>query len=319
MKSLRSKDEKKSFYNLIYNNPFTDDELCLFYDLIAFNHRYEEAFFTSEPDENILKMIDSVISEKLKIITPTLAFKFLNRLWTLYSEGTTTLDEKIINNIYCNLTANRFSIQLLDKATDDDELYYSFANSCNGLENYLIYNFYCSFCNLGLKANKMLTLDHVELFLALLNEADNIEENLINKITDIYLFLYKDIYDEVLRNNLTKTSTTILSRRFDGYEKYIINKHTNIKKVNFSIQFTSVAMKMLDYKDNIINPENLEYLKVGKIYLDTILMQLKEFEKDTVLSYYQENENTVDTRECVKALSYVKKSINESDKQKRES
>ena len=37
------------------------------------------------------------------------------------------------------------------------------------------------------------------------------------------------------------------------------------------------------------------------------------------LSYYQENENTVDTRECVKALSYVKKSINESDKQKRES
>ncbi len=76
---------------------------------------------------------------------------------------------------------------------------------------------------------------------------------------------------------------------------------------------------MLDYKDNIINPENLEYLKVGKIYLDTILMQLKEFEKDTVLSYYQENENTVDTRECVKALSYVKKSINESDKQKRES
>ena len=30
---------------------------------------------------------------------------------------------------------------------------------------------------------------------------------------------------------------------------------------------------------------------------------------------YQENEKTIDTRECTKALSYVKKSINEKDEQ----
>lgn len=44
-------------------------------------------------------------------------------------------------------------------------------------------------------------------------------------------------------------------------------------------------------------------------------MLLKEFEVDKVLSYYQENEKTIDTRECTKALSYVKKSINEKNEQ----
>lgn len=60
--------------------------------------------------------------------------------------------------------------------------------------------------------------------------------------------------------------------------------------------------------------EDREYLKIGKIYLDSLLMLLKDFEKDKVLSYYQENEKNVDTKECTKALSYVKKSIEERDK-----
>lgn len=57
----------------------------------------------------------------------------------------------------------------------------------------------------------MLILDHVELFLALLNESTEIEQDLIDEITSIYLFLYKDIYNEVLKNNLTKNSAVILS------------------------------------------------------------------------------------------------------------
>ena len=44
-------------------------------------------------------------------------------------------------------------------------------------------------------------------------------------------------------------------------------------------------------------------------------MPLKEFEVDKVLSVYNANEANVDTRECTKALSYVKKSINEKDEQ----
>lgn len=49
-------------------------------------------------------------------------------------------------------------------------------------------------------------------------------------------------------------------------------------------------------------------------------MLLKEVEVDRVLSKYQDYENEIDLRECPKALSYVKKSIEErDDKTKRNS
>lgn len=44
-------------------------------------------------------------------------------------------------------------------------------------------------------------------------------------------------------------------------------------------------------------------------------MLLKEVEVDRVLSEYQNYENEIDLRECSKAFSYVKKSIDEKDKQ----
>ena len=44
-------------------------------------------------------------------------------------------------------------------------------------------------------------------------------------------------------------------------------------------------------------------------------MLLKEFEVDRVLSEYQDYENEIDLREYSKALSYVKKSINEKNEQ----
>lgn len=159
----------------------------------------------------------------------------------------------------------------------------------------------------------MLMLDHVELFLALLNESTDINNDLIDRITNKYLFLYKEIYREVLKNSLTKDSAVILSQRFNGYERYIMQHHTDIREENIALQFTFEAMVMLSYKDYEITPNDIEYLKVGKIYLDSLLMPLKEYELDKVLSYYNANEVNVDTRECTKALSYVKKSIEERD------
>lgn len=299
-----------------YTRVFTKDELSLLNDLLIFNYKYEEAFFNNKIDENILEMIDSIIEEKLKSISPTLAFKFLNRIWTIYGNVNSTLDSYILNGFEPDLVIHRLSIQLLDKMTDDNMLYYKLINdSSNGLQNYLVYNFYYSFYDIELKANKMLTLDHVEIFLALLNESTEIEQDLIDEITSIYLFLYKDIYNEVLKNSLTKNSADILSQRFYGYERFIINKHTGIKEENIAIQFTSEAMSMLSYKDKDLIDDDIKYLTVGKIYLDSLLMPLKEFEVDKVLSYYNANEVHVDTRECTKALSYVKKSINEKDAQ----
>lgn len=298
-----------------YTRVFTKDELSLLNDLLIFNYKYEEAFFNNKIDEDILEMIDSIIEEKLKSISPNLAFRFLRRIWTLYSEGKTTLDAKIINGVDFDLSVNRLSIQLLDRATDDGKAFFNNYKTRNGgLRDYLNFNFYNRIYNIGSKANKMLILDHVEIFLALLNESTEIEQDLIDEITSIYLFLYKDIYNEVLKNNLTKNSAVILSQRFNGYERYIINYHTDIREENIAIQFAFEAMSMLSYKDKDLTEKDREYLKIGKIYLDSLLMLLKDFEKDKVLSYYQENEKNVDTKECTKALSYVKKSIEERDK-----
>ena len=317
MKSLRNRNDNNASINKVtFASAFTGDELNLLNDLLTFNYKYEEAFFNNKIDEDILEMIDSIIEEKLKSISPDLAFRFLRRIWTLYSEGKTTLDAKIINGVDFDLTVNRLSILLLDRATDDGKAFFNNYKTRNGgLRDYLNFNFYNRIYNIGSKANKMLILDHVEIFLALLNESTEIEQDLIDEITSIYLFLYKDIYHEILKNNLVKNSAVILSQRFNGYERRIMNCHTDIREENFSIQFAFEAMSMLSYKDKDLTEEDIEYLKIGKIYLDSLLVLLKDFEKDKVLSYYQENEKTIDTRECTKALSYVKKSINEKDEQ----
>lgn len=317
MRNLKDRNDKIKFNSIKYKcrSGFSNEELTLLEDLLIFNQRYEEAFFNTKIDVDILELIDSVIDDKLKSISPDLAFKFLNRIWTIYNEDNGTLDAKIINGVNFDLAVNRLTIQLLDRATDDISFLNNYNSRSRGLGNYLDYNFYNKVYGSGLKANKMLTLDHVELFLTLLNDSKDIDKHLIDYITDVYLFLYKDIYDEVLRNNLTKDSVAILAQRFNGYEKYIINHKTDIKERNFSIQFASEAISMLTYKDKDLTEDDLEYLKAGKVYLDSLLMLLKDFETDKVLSIYQESEQNVDTRECTKALSYVKKSINEKNEQ----
>ncbi len=316
MKSLRNRNDNNTSINKVtFARGFTEDELKLFYDLIAFTLKYEEVFFYDDIDDEVLNLIDRVIDEKINSISPTLAFKFLNRLWTIYSEGISTLDAKIINDVDFDLAANRLSIDLLNRATDDESFFNNYKTRSKGLETYLNFNFYNRIYNIGSKANQMLMLDHVELFLALLNESTDINNDLIDRITNKYLFLYKEIYREVLKNSLTKDSAVILSQRFNGYERYIMQHHTDIREENIALQFTFEAMVMLSYKDDEITPNDIEYLKVGKIYLDSLLMLLKEFEVDKVLSYYQEEENDIDTRECTKSLSYIKKSINEKDLQ----
>ncbi len=297
-----------------HNRRFSEEDLYLLDDLITFNCKYGEVFFNENRDTEILKMIDNIIDEKLKIVSPDLSFKFLNKIWCLSSEPEASLDSKILNDFECDLAVNRLSILLLDRATDDDNFFYNYISSSSGLISYFKFNYYRFFDSRGPKANKMLMLDHIELFLGLLNGSNDISDEKKKEIIDTYLFLYRDIYYESLNKNINQNSGITLAQRYSGYERFIINEYTKIRETNLSIKFIEIAENMLS-DDN-----NIEYLRIGKIYLDSILMLLKDFEVDRVLSEYQDYENEIDLRECPKALSYVKKSIEErDDKTKRNS
>lgn len=297
-----------------HNRCFSEEDLYLLDDLITFNCKYGEVFFNENRDTEILKMIDNIIDEKLKIVSPDLSFKFLNKIWCLSSEPEASLDSKILNDFECDLAVNRLSILLLDRATDDDNFFYNYISSSSGLISYFKFNYYRFFDSRGPKANKMLMLDHIELFLGLLNGSNDISDEKKKEIIDTYLFLYRDIYYESLNKNINQNSGITLAQRYSGYERFIINEYTKIRETNLSIKFIEIAENMLS-DDN-----NIEYLRIGKIYLDSILMLLKDFEVDRVLSEYQDYENEIDLRECPKALSYVKKSIEErDDKTKRNS
>ena len=297
-----------------HNRCFSEEDLYLLDDLITFNCKYGEVFFNENRDTEILKMIDNIIDEKLKILSPDLSFKILNKVWCLSSEPETSLDSKILNDFECDLAVNRLSILLLDRATDDDNFFYNYISSSSGLISYFKFNYYRFFDSRGPKANNMLMLDYIELFLGLLNGSNDISDEKKKEIIDTYLFLYRDIYYESLNKNINQNSGITLAQRYSGYERFIINEYTKIRETNLSIKFIEIAENMLS-DDN-----NIEYLRIGKIYLDSILMLLKDFEVDRVLSEYQDYENEIDLRECPKALSYVKKSIEErDDKTKRNS
>ncbi len=66
MKSLWNGNNKGQIHKYVYSGALTQDELKLLNDLIAFNCRYEDAFFNKDIDNSILEMIDNVIDDKLK-------------------------------------------------------------------------------------------------------------------------------------------------------------------------------------------------------------------------------------------------------------
>ena len=78
MNSLRDKNNHNILINKSsYTRGFTKDDLSLLNDLIIFNCKYQDAFFNTDIDNDILKMIDNVIDEKLKIVSPNLTLSRL--------------------------------------------------------------------------------------------------------------------------------------------------------------------------------------------------------------------------------------------------
>ena len=56
------------------------NEQKLLNDLYFYNKRLEEVYFSSNKDEKIISIIEDIINEKLKRITPKTAYKLLNNI-----------------------------------------------------------------------------------------------------------------------------------------------------------------------------------------------------------------------------------------------
>lgn len=293
----------------------TNKEHKLLEDLLDFNRQLEKVFFSKEKDEEIIDMIDEVIDQKLKRINPLLAYKMLN---TLYKDK--ILDKyhsreiKIINNLPCDLAKERLGLLLLKIALSNKEYinYRKDANTTTGLNNYLdtnMLNF--SFVDIPI-INYCFSLDHAEIFLGYLNNDDEINKDLCTKITNKFLFIYKDLYLEFKRRPLNINSTPILANRYDVYTNLYLNSDPTLRDTVSITPFCQEAIEMLKIKDSEIT--DWSTLIIGKHYLDSFTNHLSETGYNKLTSNYNLIEEMIDLTNHYEALNYIHTSLKGKNK-----
>ena len=160
------------------------NEQKLLNDLYLYNKRLEEVYFSSNKDEKIITMIEDIINEKLKRITPKTAYKLLNNL---YKDN--LIDKyhgneiKIINDLNIDLAKQRLGIDLLKTALSSSIFFDLFnENITTGFDNYCINNMIPYFLNGCPYLNYLFILDHAEIFLGLINSNKNINNTIKENI-----------------------------------------------------------------------------------------------------------------------------------------
>ena len=100
------------------------NEQKLLNDLYFYNKRLEEVYFSSNKDEKIISIIEDIINEKLKRITPKTAYKLLNNLYkdNLIDKNNGN-EVKIINDLNIDLAKQRLGTNLLKIALSSSEFF----------------------------------------------------------------------------------------------------------------------------------------------------------------------------------------------------
>ena len=286
------------------------DEEKTLEDLITFNKQYEKLFFSDDRNEGFLTLIDDAIEEKLSKIDTFQAFKFLNRIWARSNEVNTSLDVKIITGLDCDLAVNRLSIQLLDLLTNSMEFCDYYEHCGQKLSDFLYSNFFDYIMPNGIKMNYFLMVDNAERFLGLVSSSKDISDTKKLEIIDIYMFLYKDIYEELKIFNITEKNGITLSKRSDVYNSIRINECNILKSEITSAQFYYMVYEMLSITDEEVDNDMLEDFELGKLYLDSLLLPLDSLELNQVLYYYEEYKKLFDLSKTTKSLKLINESIN---------
>lgn len=311
MKDFNRHNKNNTLTNIENKLRLTKNEQVFLNDLLIFNQRLEEIYFSPNRDEESISIIDNVIDDKLSTIDSFQAYKLLNHLHmnniTDAYPGTVI---RILNNIDCDLVKERVSLLLIPIALYDNNFFnYINEGATTGFINYSNSNMLNPFCENPSILNYYYMLDNTEKFIGLINDDEIISKNIKEEIINKLLFIYKDLDIELERINRTTKATRLISNRYDTSSIMSLGiKFNYIKEQLITYQFLSEAETLLEIEDDKIT--DCSTLIMGRHYLNNLLDDISEDGFNKLFKEYKGLENVISLKEHSESLSYIYDSIN---------
>ena len=283
-----------------------EEERTLNY-LLTLNKLAENEFFISKNTDNF-EMLNNLLEEKLDTINEDVAYRMLNILFKdRITEIYPNKEIMILNGMNIDLPKERLGVLLLSIALNDEHFFERTNELATlGFNNYKDTNMLNGYLVGYPEANYYLILDTAERFIGKISDEDTITKKLKEDIINKFLFLYKDLYDELKTKKVNQKNCSILANRCNILKSlYLdtINDFIDILSIN---PFCQETLKLLELEDNTIEYDKL---LVGKIYLDTILEPLTKEGMTKLESIYYSLEINIDLDNHKEALNYIYDSI----------
>ena len=280
-------------------------------DLLIYNRRLEEVFFTDyDENDEIIVMIDNLIQDIVDEIDPFTAYKMLNQLYKnniLNAYPGTEI--RIINDLERDLAKEILTILLLSNVLSDFHYSsYLVDNRTTGFLNYTTNNMLDTITSGYTILNYYFLLDHAESFVGLINSDQLISRDIKKRVIYEFLFLYKEMEIDFYDKNASALATKILANRYDAYSEFYLGAKFDTVRDEVSITpFYQEATQMLkEDDDRIVDPSSLV---IGKYYLDNLLEKVSDEGFEKLLTFYDEiiKSNNLDKHQ--KALKFINNSI----------
>ena len=311
MKDFNRKNKTNTLPEIENKLRLTKREQEFLDDLLIFNQRLDEIYFSPNRLEESIAIIDNLIDDKLSTLDSFQAYKLLNHLYkNNINDAYPGTVIRILNNIECDLVKERVSLLLIPIALYDNN-YFNYITdvSTTGFLNYSQNNMLAPFCENPSILNYYYMLDNTEKFIGLINDDEiiskNIKEDTINKL----LFIYKDLDIELEKINRTSKATKLISNRYDASSIMTLEFNFDfIKDELITCQFLSEAETLLEIEDSKITDHST--LIMGRHYLNNLLDDISNKGFKQLFKEYKELENSISLKDHSESLSYIYDSIN---------
>lgn len=288
--------------------------------LLILNRQAEQEFFIHKDTANF-ETLNALLEEKLENIDEDLAYRMLNILYKdKILERAPGTEIKILNNLDVDLPKERLGISLLSIAICDEQFFeYTRILATLGFTNHKNTNMLNGYC-LGYPImNYYFILDTAENFLGRISDDATITRKLKEDIINKFLFLYKDLYDELKTKKINKTNCSILANRYNVLKNLEPNITDGLKDLLSINPFCQEAIELLKINDDEISDWSI--LIIGKHYLDNLLKPLTEEGTNKLEDKYHKLEEDLNLDNHMEALNYIYDSITEKqvsfDKEKK--